>query len=216
MKHYLSEQEQQTLDRRVADTEKRAGVQIVLAVVGRSDSYPELPWKAFALAASVAGVLAVLADAWTAAWHTPSAVLCAVAAALIAGAAAALLAVAAPAWARLFLDRQRAEAEARQYAESLFLSRELFATKGRTGILLFVTLFEHEVVVVPDTGLRQRLGNEVLQRIIGSMTPHLKERKIALALESGLSGLEEALAGSAPAGSGGNELPDQVVQEGGA
>jgi len=48
------------LNRRIADVEKNADVQVVLAVVDRCDVYAELPWKAFALGASVAGLLVAL------------------------------------------------------------------------------------------------------------------------------------------------------------
>ena len=49
MKQILNNQERSQLDRRIAEVEKRTGAQIVLAVIERSDSYAEIPWKAFAL-----------------------------------------------------------------------------------------------------------------------------------------------------------------------
>jgi putative membrane protein len=213
MKRNLSEQERRDLDRRIAEAEKRTGAQIVLAVIERCDDYPELPWKAFALGASVAGLTVVLLDFLRPGWSSFTAVLLAVVATLGAGAALALLCVNLPGFARLFLDENRAEVEARQYAESLFLSRELFATSRRTGILLLVSLFEHEVVVLPDAGLAIRLGGDALKGIITRMTAHLPSGRVARALEEGLAGLEGALAATAPASSGGNELPDGIVEE---
>ncbi|MHB8845847.1 MAG: TPM domain-containing protein, partial [Nitrospirota bacterium] len=214
MKQHLTEQEQRQLDQRVAEAEKRTGCQIVLAVVARSDDYPELPWKAFALAAAVAGSAAALLDRLRADWHTAGTVLFVVAATLVAGAGCALLTVAWPGFARLFLDRGRAEAESRQYAESLFLKRELFGTKGRTGILLFVSLFEREVIVLPDTGLAGRLGTGAFPAIIERMTTALAGGQISHALDQGLLGLEEALSSTAPGSLSVNELPDRIIQEG--
>lgn len=52
----MKKQNVDNLDPRVAEVEKRTGVQIVVAVIEKSDSYPELPWKAFALGAAVAGL----------------------------------------------------------------------------------------------------------------------------------------------------------------
>jgi putative membrane protein len=216
MKQHLTEQEQQRLDRRVAEAEKRTGSQIVLAVIGRCDNYPELPWKAFALAASVAGFAAVLLDRGQASWGPPGTVLPAVAATLVAGAGAGLLTVVLPAFARLFLDRHRRESEVRQYAESLFLKRQVFATQGRTGILVLVSLFERQVVILPDTGLAKRLGADSLAAIIARMTPSLAHGRVSAALEQGLSGLEEALASTAPGTPGTDALPDEIVQEDGA
>lgn len=50
------------MDKRIAAAEKRTGAQIVVAVIERSDSYSELPWKAFALGVFVAGFLVFIFD----------------------------------------------------------------------------------------------------------------------------------------------------------
>ncbi len=216
MKHHLTEQEQQHLDKRVAEAEKRTGAQIVLAVVERSDVYAELPWKAFALGAAVAGLAVTVLDLLRPGWSSSTAVLFSVTATLIAGAASALACISLPDFARVFLDAHRAEGETRQYAESLFLSREVFATRKRTGILLLVSLFERQVVVLPDTGLNDRLGRDALPGIIGSMTLPLASGRVAAALEAGLAGLEGALEATVPAVAAANELPNTIVEEKGA
>jgi putative membrane protein len=216
MKQHLTEQEQRSLDKRIAEAEKRTGSQIVLAVIARSDDYPELPWKAFALVAAIAGFAATLLDRVRADWHSAGTVLFVVAATLVAGAGSSLLTVVWPGFARLFLDRNRAEVESQQYAESLFLKRELFATKGRTGVLLFVSLFERQVVVLPDIGLAKQLRKDAFQSIIGRMTTALARGRVSTALDQGLLGLEEALSSTALKAAAGNELPNSIVQEDGA
>ncbi|MBN1892906.1 hypothetical protein JW906_00345, partial [bacterium] len=158
MKPILSSQDRKRLEERIADAEKRTGAQIVLAVIGRSDVYAELPWIAFALGASLAGLAVILADAFSNAWPSRSALLIQVASILGAGALPALLTVLIPGFARVFLAGHRAETEVQQYAESLFLRRELSATAGRTGLLLLISLFERRVVVLPDRGLDPRLA----------------------------------------------------------
>ena len=57
MKRILSDHDRNRLDALIADVEKRTNTQIVLALIQRSDIYAELPWKAFALGASVTGLL---------------------------------------------------------------------------------------------------------------------------------------------------------------
>lgn len=213
MKQFLSEQERIRLDERIAAAEKKTGAQIVLAVIERSDSYPELPWKAFAVGAATAGLAACLLDLLQPVWTSASAVLFAVVAALASGAAAALIGVLIPKFARLFLDTHRAEMEVRQYAESLFLSREVFATRNRTGIVLLVSLFERRVVVLPDSGLRDRLSTDALQMIITDMTAALASGPVAPALNAGLGSLEQVLGVPAEGQAGRNELPDAIVQE---
>lgn len=216
MKHVLTDQERKHLDQRTADVEKRTGAQIVLAIVKRSDSYTELPWKAFALGAGFAGAGTVLFDVLRSGWDSRFAALFAVMATLAAGAACALLSIGVPRFARIFLDAHRAEVEVRQYAQSLFLSREVFATRGRMGILLLVSLFEQQVVVLPDSGLDKRLSREALQGIVARMTSALAAGQAARALENGLQALEESLAATAFAASSGNELPNVIIEERGA
>ncbi len=58
MHQSLDVEERNHLDRLVAAAEKRCGAQIILAIIGRSDDYPELPWRAFALSASMATLAA--------------------------------------------------------------------------------------------------------------------------------------------------------------
>ncbi len=216
MKHVLTDQERKHLDQRTADVEKRTGAQIVLAIVKRSDSYAELPWKAFALGAGVAGAGTVLFDVLRSGWDSRFAALFTVTATLGAGAVCALLCIGVPRFARIFLDAHRAETEVRQYAQSLFLSREVFATRERTGILLLVSMFERQVIVLPDSGLDKRLGREALQGIAARMTTALAAGQAARALEKGLQVLEEYLAATAFAASGADELPNAIVEEKGA
>jgi putative membrane protein len=89
----------------------------------------------------------------------------------------------------------------------------MFATRRRTGILLLVSLFERHVVVLPDTGLGQRLSQDDLQVIITRMTTALKKDRVEWALEEGLSSLKDVIAGKAIGESGENELPNGIVEE---
>ena len=204
------------MDKRVAEAEKRTGAQIVVAVIQRSDSYSELPWKAFALGVSVAGFLVFIFDLLWPGWYSQTAVLILVVIILMTGILSALLSLYIPKFARLFLAVHRAEAEVRQYAESLFLSHELFATQRRTGILLLVSLFERRVILLPDKGFSKRLSQKAIQKIIAQMTPSLASGQVTRALENGLIKLTEILALKKRGKAGKsrkNELSDGIIQE---
>ena len=213
MKKILNDQERSRLDKRIAEAEKRTGAQIVVAVIQRSDSYSELPWKAFALGVSVAGLLVFIFDLLWPGWYSQTAMLIFVVTILITGIISALLSLYISKFARLFLATHRAEVEVRQYAESLFLSHELFATRRRTGILLLVSLFERQVILLPDTGLNKRLSRKAMQKIIAQMTPILASGQVTRALEQGLLRLEEILIVTATGESGKNELPEEIIEE---
>jgi putative membrane protein len=135
------------------------------------------------------------------------------------GGLCALLTVLMPGFARLFLSRYRTETEARQYAESLFLKRELFTTAGRTGILLFVSLFEGQAVLLPDRGLAESLTGDAVESVVAPMAASLSRGRTGEALEEGLGRLLDILEGAKLTGAGDageNELPDEVIEERGA
>ena len=212
MKKIISDDVNSRLDALIKKTEKRTGAQIVLAVIRRSDSYAELPWKAFALGASIAGLLVFILNMPFNDWSLQIAKLFITAVILAGGAFFALLTVITPGFARRFLSADRADLEVRQYAKSLFLDHELFATKNRTGILFLVSLFERKVVILPDKGLDSQLTGETMQNIITSMTPFLKRKEIYRAFEAGMEQLCSVLK-SEEGSSEDNELPDQIIEE---
>src|SRR5512140_4037287 len=123
----LSRAESDAIDALIENIESRTGVQMVVAAIGKSDSYAELPWKAFALGASVAALATVLGDLWWPQWVSSGSALIV---------ASALLGVFVPPFARLFLRAARGHAEVRQYAQALFLARELLRTHDRTAVLI--------------------------------------------------------------------------------
>lgn len=213
MKQKLTEAERVLLDKRIADTEERTGAQIVLASVRRSDSYAELPWKAFAFGASIASLFVLLLDLFFLGWLTETLIVFSVAVILATGALMALLTVIFPGFARLFLSSGRRETETLQYAESLFLSRELFSTEERRGILLLVSQFERQVVILPDTGVRNLLNNEVLKEVISGMKRHLRGGELRHAMEAGLEGIHAALASPLKRADANNELTNDIIEE---
>lgn len=204
----LGETDRQGIEERAARLEARTGVQVVAAFADRCDDYPEIPWKAFALGAALASLAVALG--------LQGAVLAALTL-LGAGAAAALATVFLPAFARRFLQAGRRDAEVRQYAESLFLKHELFRTHERCGILVLVGLFERSVVILPDCGLRERIGTAELEDVIALMAPALADGRHAAAMLDGLNALEALLVARGFAGAAGvDEIAQEVIEEKGA
>ena len=215
MKQNLSDSDRTLLDRRIAETEKQTRAQIILASVIRSDSYAEIPWKAFAFGASIASLVTIFLDLFVLGWLTDILILFSLAVILACGALFALMTVLWPGFARLFLSPQRKETETMQYAESLFLSRELFSTEDRRGILFLVSQFERQVVILPYKGVRSLLNMDVLNEVISKMTLHLRRNELKQAMEAGLDGIQSALGSPVSGWTDKNELPDEIIEEDG-
>ena len=212
MKLTLTDDERERLSKQIAEAEKQTGAQIVLATVKRSDNYAEIPWIAFALGISVAGFLVFLNDVFIVKWITNSVVLISILSTLATGIFLAILTVFSPFLARIFLSKNRSETETRQYAESMFLNREIFATTGRRGVLLLVSLFERQVIILPDKGLHHILTSTKLEEIIGEMVPLLRKGNLAGSLEKGLSHLKNELPETTDSAIK-NELSDEIIEE---
>jgi len=210
----LEGQAESAVRQRVAALEAATGVEAVSAVIARADSYPEIPWKAFALGASVAALATVAVALFQPGWEALEAVVETSTAILAAGGAAAIATVWIAPFARLFLPRARRESEVLQYAQALFLEAELFRTSRRDGILLLVSLFEHQVTVVADSGIRDKVGAAELDSVVSAVTTRLARGQLNDALIDGIARLEEVLTARGFHAEAGNvnEIPDSLIQ----
>jgi putative membrane protein len=212
---YLTPAEEADIDAQVAAIEARTGVQVATAIVGKTDNYAELPWKAFALGASLSAFAVALADILRPQWGTAGVAIATVTTILATGAALALATVCIPAIARLFLHESRCEVEVRQYAESLFLRHRLFATRNRKAVLILIALFERRIEILHDVGLNDRVAPDEWQTIISRMTPHLRSWQPFVALQESLAALGDLLSAKGfpapPAGL--NDIPDSPIEE---
>ena len=213
----LNPQEQQQINELAQQFEARSGAQAVAAVIGRADDYPDIPWKAFALGAALAALAVVVDEFVSPDWasiHTP---VRDVALILAAGTVCTVLAALIPAFARLFLNRERASAEVRQYAQGLFLQREMFKTAERIGMLVMVCRFEHKIFILPDTGISRHVSSRELDAVIAAMAPHLKAGATVEAFRTGFDALAALMEqkGIRPQ-RGANELADGAIVERGS
>jgi putative membrane protein len=212
---FLDATAEAAVKQRVAGLERSTGVEIVAAVIARADSYPEIPWKAFALGASLALLAAVAAALVAPGWEAAGAIIETAVVALATGAAAALATLWIEPLARLFLMPARRHAEVLQYAQALFLETGLQRTPRRDGILLLVSLFEHEVVVLADRGVRDRLAPAALDAVVGAVTAALARGHVKDALLDGLARLEDTLSANGFRAQPGepNEVAETLIEQ---
>lgn len=210
----LCQADKDALTARVARVEARTGVQVVTAVVDKADHYPELPWKAFALAASLAGLVVVALDVARPDWTGAYAAFAHVLPVLAAGGASALAAVLVPAYARAFLHPGRRDRLTRQYAHCLFLDHDLTATRARRAVLLLVARFERKVELVADRGFGKAVTAQDWRTVVDATTAGLARGDGAQALLAGLDRLELLLVARGLHGGKDSidELPDAPIE----
>jgi uncharacterized membrane protein len=213
---FLTPAEADAIEARVARLEASTGVQAVTAIVGRSDPYPEILWRAFALGVAIAALAVVVQDYVRPDWTSAHAAWSNVTLILAWGGASAVLTLASPAYARLFLNRVRSHGEVLQYAQATFLERQLFRTRARNGILLCASLFERRVELIADIGYHGQLVERDWATVIDAMTPLLAGARPADAMLRGLDRLEGLLRSKGFIGpAADNELANRPIDEAG-
>jgi len=190
----LTEQDRTIIATRVAALEARTGAQAITAVVGKSDSYPEAPWKAFALGCGAAALAGVVWQLAAGGWAADASQTGQVLVILGCGAFLAVLTTLVSPFARLFVDRTRRNVEVTQFAQSLFFQRGLDRTRGHLGILLLVSLFERKVVILADEGFDGRIDEPDWSALTRRVTLLLRHgTTTTMALRAGLDAMEAML-----------------------
>ncbi|PSQ68872.1 MAG: hypothetical protein BRD26_07380 [Bacteroidetes bacterium QH_1_64_81] len=143
----------------VGRAEERTAGEVVPVVVPRSDDYEEAVWRG-AGAAILLTLLVVLLtlrfyEGWGLGWlFAPWGVALSV---LVAGTVGALLARYVYSLQRLLAGSERLDDTVHRRALQAFVEEEVFDTRDRTGILLFVSLREHRIEVLGDTGINRQV-----------------------------------------------------------
>jgi putative membrane protein len=211
----LSDADREAVRAAVAEAEKRTSGEIVPYVVPASDAYPNAIWKGAAFGA-LAGPLLALAlhrlwDLWGSHFElwllVPSA----------AGAAIGfLLAAFVPPVKRWLAGDEMLELRTRQRAEMAFLEEEVFRTRERTGILLFLSLFEHRVVVLADSGIHTLVQPGQWDGIAAAIASSIRAGRAREALLEAIRSCGDLLErhGVARRADDVNELPDELRRGG--
>jgi len=161
----------QTLIDRLDDNQVREAIQraedrtageIVPVLVPRSADYEVVTWRGAAFGVLVALTAAMLTlqfyEGWGLGWlYTPWGV---VLTSLVAGTGGALLATYVPPLQRFLAGADLLDETVHRRALQSFVEEEVFDTRDRTGILLFVSLREHRIEVLGDTGINEQVEPE--------------------------------------------------------
>ena len=80
-----------------------------------------------------------------------------------------------------------------QRAETSFLQEQVFNTRQRTGIMIFVSFFEHEVIVMADKGISSVVDQKEWDKMVKNLTEHIRDNKVVEGLEIAIKRCGEIL-----------------------
>lgn len=88
---------------------------------------------------------------------------------------------------RFMLSQGHLDQATRKRAESAFLEEEVFNTRQRTGILIFISFFEHEVIVMADKGISKMVDQKEWDTLVRIIIEHIKKGKITDGIVSAIT-----------------------------
>lgn len=193
----------QRVAERVAAAESRSAGEIVVAVARRSAEYGrERAW--FTLILTLCAALGAyrfvpqLHEVWLLCAQAPFA--------LVAWGLSGL-----PGLLRRLVPRAVQHAAVHARAQQLFLELGVTETRERSGVLLLLSESEHRVELLADRGIHERVGSEVWQGLVQTVTRAIREGRPADGVCAAVDAIGDALARHFPrAADDTNELPDAV------
>ena len=167
---HLTQSERDRISQAVLEAEKLTTGEIVPMIVAQSDDYPGARWRLAIVIALLFGFLAYFfLDDFDPAW-----ILWVQIPGLYIGYSLGTFGVVL----RPFLARSKIDEEVHQRALQAFFSRDLHATKDRTGILVMASLLEHRVEILADTGINAKVSQETWQRILTELIGKIKSGEL--------------------------------------
>lgn len=162
----------------VKEAEGKTSGEIVPYVVEMSDTYEVAEWRAGVLAAVVAfGAFAGVrqfTDAWLPLDFIEMTLIV-----MLASAAGAFVTHFVAGLQRLFAGKHLMKLRAHQRAMQAFVSEEVFATRARSGILIFLSTFERMVVVLGDSGINAKVQQSDWDGVVNTIVSAVKEGRPA-------------------------------------
>ncbi len=172
---FLSDEERKQVEACVRRVEQNTAAEIVPLIAPSSSGYPRA-----ALAAAVAcGLLAAAVVGYSLGDLVVWEFLALFGAGLFMG---TFLNQVVPALRKPFLSRKEMAFEVDEAAHLAFLEHEIFATRDRTGILLFVSVYERRVRVLADAGIAAKVGQEVWDAVAAQLAAGIRAGRRAEAL----------------------------------
>lgn len=207
----FSEKELGRIREAVHRAEEKISGEIVPVFVEQSGHYSIANYRGALIGTLIFFVLVILFDRFFPQWavYDPLLILVIVA---LGGILGSILPQFLPWMKRMLITRAQLEHATRKRAENAFLQEEVFNTRHRTGIMLFVSFFEHEVIVMADRGISKVVEQKEWDNLVAVITKGISSGDVLGGMESAIHRCGEILTeqGFTKTHDDINELPDDL------
>lgn len=177
---FFSQADRDAIRAATSEAERRTSGELVVYVAERCDPHPEVDWKAAFLGGAVGAVCATLAISRFGGWGAPDYlwILLGLQVGLVTGWVASRF----DGVARRLIAEDAVESRVEGRAAEAFVEERVFATEGRSGVLIFLALFEHRVLLLADEGIDALVDNDAWDAISRDIARGLRRKAPAEAL----------------------------------
>jgi putative membrane protein len=188
----FTDQDFERIKAAVKEAESKISGEIVPVFVERSGFYSIANYRAAMIAACLFFLIIILLDRYmpSLAVYDPLFIFLAVALGGILGAAIPHFIQPTKRW---FINQKHLDEATRKKAENAFLQEEVFNTRHRTGIMIFVSFFEREVIVMADRGISKVVEQKEWDKIVRGIVENIRKGKITEGIEAAIKRCGEVL-----------------------
>jgi putative membrane protein len=196
LKSRFSEADLLRIKEAVKSAENNISGEIVPVIVERSGNYPTAIYKGAIILSALTflGIIVldryIIDDASHTLYYDPVFIFFMV---VVGGLIGALLPTISEKIRRTLIYQKQMDDFTRQRAENAFLEEEVFNTRHRTGIMIFISFFEHEVIVMADRGISKVVDQKEWDKIVSELVSHIRAGKFIDGIEVGIKRCGEIL-----------------------
>lgn len=202
----ISVEDKRLIEEAIAKAELNTSGEIVPVILKQSDFYPAAHFRL----AILASILASLLVYYFVDFSDPIVLIWSQLPGLFGGYLLGFI----PFLKRLFVTKSEMIEEVHQRAVEIFHHHGVSATKDRTGIVIFVSLFEHQVEVLGDIGISERLEKEFWNDLVNEFLTKIKADELTSGLVAAIQTCGSALAKHFPIVPGDqNELSNKLITD---
>jgi putative membrane protein len=192
----FTEADLQRIKAAVKEAENKISGEIVPVFVERSGLYATATYRGALFLAAFSFIFMILVDRYiitdvnSTLYYDPMFIFFVV---VLGGLLGALLSAVSGRIKRVLISRKQMDECTRQRAENAFLEEEVFNTRHRTGIMIFISFFEHEVIVMADRGISKVVDQKEWDKIVSELVSHIRNEKLIEGIETGIKRCGEIL-----------------------
>jgi len=196
LKQRFTENDLQRIKSAVKEAEQKISGEIVPVIVEKSGYYSIANYKGSLIGASLAFIMMIMLDRYVihdasvTLYYDPVFIFFVV---ILGGVVGAVIPNFLPALMRMLVSQRHFDHATKQRAENAFLEEEVFNTRHRTGIMIFISFFEREVIVMADRGISKVVDQKQWDKIVADLISNIRMGKIVDGLEGAIRRCGEIL-----------------------